>query len=75
MSSFAKSKILRPGLVAMTKMRFSIIYIHAENVTHRKFSFVAPHDDGFVLVLINWGDENVEVTVDCAHWDSDDDEE
>ncbi len=50
-------------------------YFLAEDVRHRRFSFVAPADDTFVIVLINWAEEDTEITIDCAVWEPAADEE
>ena len=50
-------------------------YVFAEDIRHRKFTFVAPADNTYVLVLMNWRDDVVEVTIDWALWGCADDEE
>jgi hypothetical protein len=50
-------------------------YFLAEDVRKRSFEFVAPEDGTFVALLINWADEDVEVTIDAAVWDNEDEEE
>jgi len=50
-------------------------YFIAEDVRQRRFYFVAPHDDTFVVVLMNWADEDTEITIDTAVWGADDEQE
>lgn len=49
-------------------------YLHAENVRRRSFDFEAPRDGSFVVLLINWSDEETEATIDWAWWDGDEEE-
>ncbi|MDP8989890.1 MAG: hypothetical protein M3N41_07400 [Acidobacteriota bacterium] len=45
-------------------------YFLAEEVRGRTLDIVVPKDGDFVVLLINWGDEDVEATIDCAIWPS-----
>jgi hypothetical protein len=49
-------------------------YFLAEDVRRRSFEFVAPEDGTFVVLLINWSNEDVEVTIDAAVWESEEEE-
>jgi hypothetical protein len=49
-------------------------YFLAEDVRHRRFKFIAPHDDTFVLVLMNRTEEDIDVVIDCAQWETADEE-
>ncbi len=50
-------------------------YFLAEDVRRRNLEFVAPGDGTFVVLLINWSDEDVEVTIDAAVWERENEEE
>jgi hypothetical protein len=44
-------------------------YFFAEDVRHRSIDFEAPRSGSFVVLLINWSDEETEMTIDWAWWD------
>lgn len=50
-------------------------YFLAEDVGKKRFEFVAPVDGTFVVLLINWTEQDIEATVDIAVWDTEDEEE
>ena len=50
-------------------------YVFAEDIRHRSIEFVAPSKGTFVVLLINWADEETEITIDWAHWDVDEEHE
>jgi hypothetical protein len=50
-------------------------YFLAEDVRRRSFEFVAPVDGTFVVLLINWTEQDIEAIVDIAVWDTEDEEE
>ena len=45
-------------------------YLFAEAIRHRSIDFEAPQSSVFVVLLINWNEEETEVTVDWAWWDT-----
>jgi hypothetical protein len=46
-------------------------YFFAEDVRRRSLDFEAPRDGSFVVLLINWADEETELTIDWAWWEAD----
>lgn len=50
-------------------------YFLAEDVGKKRFEFVAPMDGTFIVLLINWTEQDIEATVDIAVWDTEDEEE
>jgi hypothetical protein len=45
---------------------------HRINILEGEYKFVAPVDGSYVLLLINWDEDEVEVTFDAAVWTEDD---
>ena len=45
-------------------------YFFAEDIRRRSIDFEAPRNGAFVVLLINWSDEETEVTIDWAWWDA-----
>ena len=60
-----KNGMIAMGITTMTPS-YPDYYLLAEDVRARRIEFVAPHDDTFVIVLMNQTDEDIEVTFDCA---------
>jgi len=44
-------------------------YFFAEDIRRRSIDFEAPRNGTFVVLLINWSDEETEATIDWAWWD------
>ena len=44
-------------------------YFFAEEIRRRSIDFEAPRNGTFVVLLINWSDEETEATIDWAWWD------
>ena len=51
-----------------------VYYEFAEDIRRRSFDFVAPRNGSFVLVLINRSNKDVEMTIDWAWWDTDEED-
>lgn len=47
-------------------------YFFAEDVRRRSLDFEAPRNGSFVVLLINWADEETELTIDWAWWEAED---
>ena len=47
-------------------------YFFAEDIRLRSIDFEAPRNGTFVVLLINWSDEETEATIDWAWWDVED---
>ena len=47
-------------------------YFFAEDIRRRSIDFEAPRNGTFVVLLINWSDEETEATIDWAWWDVED---
>lgn len=50
-------------------------YFYADDIRHRSVDFEAPRNGSFVVLLINWSDEETEATIDWAWWESEDEDE
>jgi hypothetical protein len=44
-------------------------YFFAEDIRRRSIDFEAPRNGTFVVLLINWSDDETEATIDWAWWD------